>query len=128
MVQKPAQDGSRLSSDPRYRTGIDLFNKGEYFEAHEVLEEIWTSCRGQDRYFLQALIHYAVAFHHERSNNREGARLQLQKGLRKLAGYLPRHQDLDTAGLYAEGQDALRRWMTGETAARSRMVITTREP
>jgi len=114
MVQEPAQDGCELISDPRYLVGIELLNRGAYFEAHEVLEEIWTPSHGRDRFFLQALIHYAVAFHHADLGNFLGASLQLEKGLRKLAGYLPWHQNLDTASLYADGQEALARILSGD--------------
>jgi predicted metal-dependent hydrolase len=96
------------------RRGIDLFNAGEFFECHEVLEDLWRPNRGEERFFLQALIHYAVAFHHHRQGNPVGARLQLEKGIRKLAGYLPQFQGIDTARLYREGQDALGKVLAGE--------------
>jgi uncharacterized protein len=80
--------------------GIDLFNRGCYFEAHEAWEEIWTFEQGQRRVFLQALIHLAVSFHHHACNNPSGAQRQLRKGLKKLAAYLPQCEGIDTAALY----------------------------
>lgn len=82
------------------REGVRLFNQGEFYEAHEVWESMWTEERGARRLFLQALIHMAVGLHHERLGNRYGAERQLRKGLRKLAGYLPCHEGMDTRALY----------------------------
>ncbi len=95
------------------RRGIELFNAREFFECHEVLEDVWRPSRGAERFFLQALIHFAVAFYHCQQGNPAGAELQLRKGLRKLAGYLPEFQGLDTRTLYREGQVALETIVSG---------------
>jgi predicted metal-dependent hydrolase len=93
--------------DPRLQHGIDLFNRGEFFECHEALEEIWMPERGPRRLFLQALIHFAVAFYHDGRGNPVGAARQLRKGLRKLSAYLPAYEGVDTAALYEAGLQAL---------------------
>ena len=85
---------------------MELFNAEEFYECHEVLEDVWRPTRGVDRLFLQALIHFAVGFYHHQRGNRVGAELQLRKGLRKLAGYLPAFHGIDTSRLYREGLDA----------------------
>lgn len=82
--------------------GIRLFNEREFFVCHEVLEEIWQPERSPRRFFLQALIHLAVGFYHSQNGNRNGAERQLRKGLRKLAGYLPVCDGIDTAHVYRE--------------------------
>ena len=84
-----------------------MFNACEFFECHEVLEDAWRPTRGEARLFLQAVIHLAVGFHHHRRGNRTGAELQLRKGLRKLAGYLPEYLGVDTDRLWREGRAAL---------------------
>ena len=86
--------------------GIYLFDAREYFESHEALEAEWIAERGPRRMFLQALIHFAVAAHHQSTGNLIGARLQMDKALRKLAGYLPRYEGIETGRLYLEGQSA----------------------
>ena len=55
------------------------------------------------RLFLQSLIHFAVGLYHAERGNPVGAARQLRKGLRKLAGYLPACEGIDTARLHAEG-------------------------
>jgi predicted metal-dependent hydrolase len=82
--------------------GIRLFNDRKFFECHEVLEEEWTPERGPRRLFLQSLIHLAVGLYHAERHNSTGAIRQLRKGLRKLAGYLPLCESIDTARLYRE--------------------------
>ena len=82
--------------------GIQLFNRGEYFECHEALEEAWMPERGPRRLFLQGLIHVAVGLYHHRRGNSLGATRQLRKALRKLAAYLPSCEGVDTARLYRD--------------------------
>ena len=95
--------------DERLRTGIRLFNHREFFECHEALEAVWAPERGPRRLFLQALIHLAVGFYHCERGNPAGASRQLQKGLRKLAAYLPCCEEIDTARLHREALAALER-------------------
>ncbi len=96
------------------RHGVELFNRGDFFECHEVLEEIWVAERGPRRLFLQALIHLAVGLYHHHRGNPAGAERQLRKGLRKLAGYLPEYEGLDTARLHREAEQCLRGILRGE--------------
>jgi predicted metal-dependent hydrolase len=91
-----------VTIDPLLERGIALFNQGEYFECHEVLEEAWTPERGERRLFLQSLIHMAVGLYHQTRGNPTGAARQLRKGLRKLAGYLPACERVDTGRLERE--------------------------
>ena len=99
--------------DPRLQHGIDLFNRREFFVCHEVLEEIWMHERGPRRLFLQAIIHFAVAFYHDQRGNPVGASRQLRKGLRKLAAYLPVCEGIDTAQLSRDGLAAVERTDAG---------------
>ena len=94
--------------DERLKTGIRLFNNLQFFECHEVLEEVWGPERGPRRLFLQALIHFAVGFYHRERHNPAGAIRQLRKGLRKLALYLPSCEGIDTERLYREAGEVLK--------------------
>jgi predicted metal-dependent hydrolase len=102
-----------LADEPLLRRGIALYRAGEFFECHEVLEELWTPMRGPHRLFLQALIHFAVAFYHLRRDNRLGAERQLRKGLRKIKPYLPVYAGVDTGTLYEEGKLCLEQILAG---------------
>ena len=106
----------------RVRRGVELFNSGHFFECHEVLEEEWTPERGPRRLFLQALIHIAVGLYHIQRSNADGAMRQLRKGLRKLAGYLPLCEGIDTARLYGEALAVLQRVEAGEKGGEAPLI------
>jgi predicted metal-dependent hydrolase len=96
--------------DPQalFDLGIQHFNRSEFFECHEVLEEIWTTSGQPERWFLQSLIHFAVGFyHHQQRDNFAGASRQLGKGLRKIQGYLPEWGGVRTALIEREARRCL---------------------
>ncbi len=59
--------------DPRYLAGIVLFNRGDFFEAHEVWESLWMDTAGPERPFYQGLIQAAVGLCHFCNGNVRGA-------------------------------------------------------
>jgi len=59
-----------------YRRGIQLFNREEFYDAHEVWEDVWREAEGREKKFLQGLIQVAV-----------GARSLLGRAGKNLAGY-----------------------------------------
>ena len=93
--------------DDCLQTGVRLFNQGRFFECHEVLEEAWTPERGPRRLFLQSLIHLAVGLYHAGRGNPPGAERQFRKGIRKLAGYLPACEGIDTGRLHRDAVEVL---------------------
>ena len=122
MVQS-ATDPVTLTREPLYLRGIELYRAREFFTCHEVLEELWTPMRGPHRLYLQALIHFAVAFYHQQRRNPLGAERQLRKALRKLERYLPAYEGMDTATLYRDGQACMRRIQAGEMPEPPRMLL-----
>lgn len=58
---------------PRAREGILLFNKGEYFEAHEELEAAWKDEKGKIRELYQGILQAAVTYLHITRGNYAGA-------------------------------------------------------
>jgi predicted metal-dependent hydrolase len=75
-----------VDSDLYFR-GLDLFNRAAFFDAHEILEDVWRPSVGAERRFLQGLIQTAVALHHHSKGNLRGARSLLGRGMANLAGY-----------------------------------------
>lgn len=71
----------------RFAKGIELFNRAEFFEAHEILEDVWRECQDPEKKFLQALIQSAVALHHHSRGNLAGARSLLGRSSRNLQDY-----------------------------------------
>jgi predicted metal-dependent hydrolase len=58
----------------QYREGLRLFNEEEFFECHDVLEELWSETVGADRKFLQGLIQASIALFHFGNENFGGAK------------------------------------------------------
>jgi predicted metal-dependent hydrolase len=80
--------GQNLSSmNASYNQGINLFNEAAFFEAHEVLEDVWRAAPAPEKLFLQGLIQVAVALHHHRHGNLVGTRSLLARAVRNLSGY-----------------------------------------
>jgi hypothetical protein len=67
------------------REGVALFNRGDFFECHEVLEAAWLQSAGEQKRFLQGLIQVAVAFYHLRRKNFAGAERLLRAAIEKLS-------------------------------------------
>ena len=81
--------------EPLYLDGIEKFNACDYYECHEVWEELWTEYRGPSRKFYQGLIQAAVALYHFGNGNIRGAR-KLHKSVHGyLEPYAPQHLGLD---------------------------------
>ncbi len=82
--------------DPHYLGYFDCFNRGLYFEAHEVLETIWLPQRGQanDR-FYKGLIQLAGAFVHMQKQRLGPAAALLRLARENLSRYPQVHQRLD---------------------------------
>ena len=92
-----------LTPDERrrlFRHGIDLFNRGAFFEAHETWEEIWRSTAPEPRTLFQGLIQVAAAMHQFRDlHRRRGPRNTLAKARGHLEAYEPVACGLDLAAL-----------------------------
>src|SRR5881396_1068057 len=59
--------------DPRYLAGVMLFNRGDFFEAHEAWEQLWMESSNPERKFYQGLIQAAVGLCHFANGNVNGA-------------------------------------------------------
>ncbi len=55
---------------PAYLEGIDSFNRGAYFDAHDRWEECWIAAGRPAHGFFKGLIQAAVAMHHLSKGNR----------------------------------------------------------
>ncbi|GAC1476185.1 MAG: DUF309 domain-containing protein [Candidatus Dormibacteraceae bacterium] len=70
--------------------GIDLFNSGRYWEAHEAWEEVWMPDRkAPDASFYKGLIQIAAGCLHYGRHNRRGAVNKWRSGADYLRPYLP---------------------------------------
>ena len=93
--------------DPRYLLGVEHFNRGEYFEAHEAWEDVWLDGDPVDRRFYQSLIQAAVALYHWGNRNRTGARRLFAAGREKARPYHPVYLGLDVEAFWSQVEAAL---------------------
>jgi uncharacterized protein len=89
--------------------GLELIRAGEYFEAHEELEDEWREAPAEERDFLQGLVHVSVAWLHAGRDNRPGCERQLEKAARRLGPYAPEHRGVDVASVLGQIDAAQRR-------------------
>jgi len=78
----------------QYREGIRLFNDEEFFECHEVLEDLWKDTEGEPRKFLQGLIQAAVALFHFGNENFGGAKKLYFTASEKLTPFGDRYMGI----------------------------------
>lgn len=82
-----------MKAEPKFAAFLVYFNRDrDYFECHEVLEELWLE-RGRDPLY-SGLLQIAVALYHFRNggitpvyNKIEGARKMMRSAVRKLSDY-----------------------------------------
>jgi predicted metal-dependent hydrolase len=87
-------------------TGLELIRRGEYFAAHEELEDAWRAAEPEERDFYQGLVHVAVAWYQAGRGNRVGCERQLEKASRRLGPYAPKHRGVDVTSLLGQVSNA----------------------
>ena len=79
-----------------FRRGVDLFNAGSFFEAHEEMEEAMNLLDGDesDWELYLGLLRAAVALHKLSDGAVDSAILHLRAALKFLAPYSDRHRGI----------------------------------
>ena len=67
--------------------GVDLYNTGHYWNAHEAWEQVWLDSERELRGFYQGLIQITAAFVHVTRNEYPGSVRLLDAGIKKLERY-----------------------------------------
>lgn len=94
-----ANHSSTESVDPSLREGIDLFNRGEYYRCHDVLEAIWMEANTLEKPFYQGILQIAVGLYHLGNHNWQGASILLGEGVNRLRPFEPAYAGVDVARL-----------------------------
>jgi uncharacterized protein len=93
--------------------GLAQIARGEYFEAHETLEDVWRAADPAEKDFFQGLVHVAVAWYQAGRGNRVGCDRQLEKAARRLAPFAPEHRGVDVAAFLRSVERAQRTVASG---------------
>ena len=97
---------------PLARSGLELFNQGEYFEAHEALELAWREETGAVRELYRGILQIGVAYYHITRGNYRGAVKMFLRSRTWLAPFPDRCRGVDLAIFrqdYARVEEALLR-------------------
>ncbi len=100
--QSPVAGCEGQGLDSRYLGFFKCFNLGLYFEAHEVLEDLWLEDRlGRDGSFYKGLIQLAAAFVHLERNRPGPAAALFDRARTHLGKYASPHEHLDVSAVRA---------------------------
>jgi predicted metal-dependent hydrolase len=88
--------------DPRYAGYFALFNRQKFYEAHDVLENLWLPGRhGANGNFYKGLIQLAGAFVHLQKNRLRPSAALFKLARTNLEKYPRRHERLDLTAVQA---------------------------
>jgi len=97
------------------KQGIELFNSGRFWDAHEAWERVWMPDRqGPDAGFYKGLIQVAAGCLHYGRRNRRGTINKWRSGSDYLRLYLPAHQGVRLAPLVGTVDQFLTELKPGE--------------
>src|SRR6266567_6140362 len=103
-------DQAEVERHPYYHAFFRCWNEQRYYEAHDVLEQLWLKTESRDANFFKGLIQAAGAFVHLQkrfehpSHAKHSRRLPpavrlFQLAEKNLSIFAPRHHGLDVAAL-----------------------------
>jgi uncharacterized protein len=97
------EDFDSLPLERNHRLGIEHFNAGRFFPAHEAWETAWKQARGSDdEEFYKGLSQLGAGYTHYRRGNPHGARTLMRRALSRIERYGPDHGGMAVAALAAE--------------------------
>lgn len=114
MSKKSARIAALIEScrgkgyDPHYLGYFECFNRELFYEAHDVLEELWLASRQAPDYgFHKGLIQLAGAFVHLQKGRLRPAAALFKLARSYLGKYPSPHQHLELAGVL----DLIEKWL-----------------
>jgi len=87
--------------------GIEEFNRGEFYECHEYLEEAWMQEPRRVRFLYQGILQVGVGFYHLQNGNWRGATGVLRNGIERLREFEPETLGVDVERLVRESERCL---------------------
>ena len=92
---------------PEVLLGFEQFNRGEFFEQHETLEDAWIAETDPVRYLYQGILQIGVGLYHLRRGNLRGAQGMMRKGIALLEPFRPRCFGVDVDRFVDESRRCL---------------------
>ena len=88
---------------------LNLFNKQEWYEAHDAFEEIWNSLYGDERQVIQGILQVSVSQFHLSKGNLNGATILLGEGLGRIKTRTKINLGIDLESFCRSLEDLLRK-------------------
>lgn len=89
-LQAAIADAAQEPMPALVKVGLDAFNAGEFYDAHEYLETAWMQEAGEVRNVYRGILQIAVAYYHIQAQNYRGALKMFLRALQWLEP-LPDH-------------------------------------
>ena len=94
------EDYDDLSAQENHRLGVQHFNAGRFFPAHEAWETAWKQSRDTgDAEFFKGLSQLGAGYVHLLRGNRRGAVTLLRRAARRISRFPAGHHGVDTAAV-----------------------------
>ena len=103
-----ATGGPPETVPPLVLGGIEEFNKGDFYECHEYLEEAWMQEPRRVRFLYQGILQIGVGFYHLKNGNWRGATGLLRNGILRLKEFEPESLGIDVSRLVRQSEACLR--------------------
>jgi len=108
-----------MNYDERYLAGILLFNRRDFFEAHEVWENLWMDSAMPEKKFYQGLIQAAVGLLHFGNGNVRGAAKLYASSRAYMEPFGSPYLGLDNAAFWHQMEQCFTELMAAEKPDRS---------
>lgn len=105
--------------DEEYLEYIELFNERDFYDCHEVLEDLWLDYFGPSRRYYQGLIHLASAYLLLMRGKMRGCRARFESTLGYLEEYPEHYLNLDLQPL----RENVLMWLNRLAAAKEGEVV-----
>ena len=93
---------------PKVIEAIAVFNAGDYFEAHEMLEEAWQEEKDEIRDLYRGILQIAVCYFHLLNHNYAGAHKLYARSLKWLTKWPPSCRGVRVAELLQDAENVIR--------------------
>jgi uncharacterized protein len=101
-------DEKDVAKHPFYRAFFRCWNEQRYYEAHDVLEQLWLNTKSRDADYFKGLIQAAGAFVHLKKRFEQPTHAKHSRRLppavrlfrlaeKNLSSFMPQHHGLDVA-------------------------------
>ena len=95
--------------------GLQAFNRGNFYAAHEFFEDAWRETPGQAREFFRALLHLSGGYYRLTQDRPESALKFFQRSLHWISDFPSPYFHVDTSALRSQVELLINAIKSGQT-------------